>query len=325
MRFDRISVSSYYPIVMSADNENERSKKLADLESGMRTVRFGGFSSETEEHSQKKAFLTVIRSRADLGVHRFVEERILLGRAPECTIPLHDHGVSWQHATITPHGNDEYVLTDLHSTNGTLVNGALIAGPHRLSDGDKIVAGETVIRFSLADAMDIDFHSEIAMLVGTDPLTGLESKRRFDDALEFALRTAQESKSPLAVLMMDMDGVKQINDTHGHLFGAHVIGETGRLISRVLGSKGRACRFGGDEFSAFIPAHELDVACALGEEIRQAVESAGMEKEGIPLKPTISIGVACFPAAGDELLKLISTADDALYRAKDQGKNRVAT
>ena len=104
-----------------------------------------------------------------------------------------------------------------------------------------------------------------------------------------------------------------------------MIGETGRLISRVLGSRGRACRFGGDEFSAFIPAGELDVACALGEEIRQAVESAGMEKEGIPLKPTISIGVASYPAAGSDLLQLISTADDALYRAKDRGKNCVAT
>ena len=60
--------------------------------------------------------------------------------------------------------------------------------------------------------------------------------------------------------MMDMDGVKRINDTHGHLFGAHVIGETGRLIARVLGSQGRACRFGGDEFSAFLPGHDLTSA-----------------------------------------------------------------
>ena len=115
---------------MSAEKENEPTEKLADLESGMRTVRFGGFSSESEEDSHKKAFLTVIRSRADLGVHRFVEERILLGRAPECNFPVHDYGVSWQHATITPHGNDEYVLTDLQSTNGTHVNGALLDGPH---------------------------------------------------------------------------------------------------------------------------------------------------------------------------------------------------
>ena len=310
---------------MSAEKENKPVEKLTDFGSGLRTVRFGGFPYEEEEHPPRKAFLTVIRSRADLGVHRLVEDRIVLGRDPGCPFPLHDHGVSWQHATITPKGNDDYVLEDLRSTNGTRVNGALLASPHQLNDGDKIIAGETVIRFSLADEMDVDFHSEIAMLVGTDPLTGLESKRRFDEALEFALRTAQESELSLAVLMMDMDGVKQINDTHGHLFGAHVIGETGRLIARVLGSQGRACRFGGDEFGAFIPAHDLERACAVGEQIRLAVETAGLEKDGIPLKPTISIGVACYPAAGTDLLKLISMADDALYRAKDNGKNCVAT
>ena len=97
-----------------------------------------------------------------------------------------------------------------------------------------------------------------------------------------------------------------------------------RLIARVLGSSGRACRFGGDEFSAFMPAHDLTSACAMAEQIRHAVETAGMEKDGIPLKPTISIGVACYPEVAAELWKLVSMADEALYRAKKQGKNCVA-
>lgn len=289
-----------------------------------RTIRFGEVFAPQQQPA-KKAFLTVIRGRADLGVHAFVDKPTVLGRDPQCTFPLHDHGVSWQHATITPHGEDDYILSDLRSTNGTHVNGAQVASPHILRDGEKIFAGDTVIRFSLADSMDIDFQSEVAMLVGTDPLTGLESKRRFDEALDYALRTAITANHPLAVLMMDMDGVKQINDTHGHLFGAHVIGETGRLIARVLGVRGRACRFGGDEFSAFMPEHDLASACAAGEQIRDAVETAGMKKDGILLQPTISIGVACYPQSGGDLLQLVSSADAALYRAKDQGKNRVAT
>jgi diguanylate cyclase (GGDEF)-like protein len=205
------------------------------------------------------------------------------------------------------------------------VGGSIIAGPQLLQDGEKILLGETVIRFSLADEIDIDFQSEIAMLVGTDPLTGLQSKRRFDEALEFALQASTQAGGSLAVLMMDMDGVKRINDTHGHLFGAHVIGETGRLIARVLGSQGRACRFGGDEFSAFLPGHDLTSALAIAEQIRCAVETAAMQKDGISLEPTISIGVACYPESGHELLDLISRSDKALYRAKAQGKNCVST
>ena len=176
----------------------------------------------------------------------------------------------------------------------------------------------------MVDEMDVDFHSEVATLVSTDPLTGLPSKRRFDQAFEFALEDAKRNSTPLTMLMMDMDGVKQINDTHGHLFGAHVIGETGRLIAKMIGSKGQACRFGGDEFSAFLPHHDSKAAHELAEQIRVAVEQAGFEKEDIPLFPTISIGLACFDQNGSTVLKLVDNADKALYRAKEQGKNRVA-
>ena len=189
---------------------------------------------------------------------------------------------------------------------------------------DRVFIGDSVLRFALADKVDIDFHSEIASLVSTDPLTGLPSKRQFDQAFEFSLQEAIQSKQPLALLMRDMDGVKQINDTHGHLFGAHVIGETGKLIARVVGSMGRACRFGGDEFSAFLPKLDLESASQLAEKIRTSVETAGFEKDGISLKPTISIGVASFPDVSDEILGLIEKADKALYEAKELGKNRVA-
>ena len=289
------------------------------------TIRIEDSAGHFQDSQLKRAFLTVIRGRADLGVHGFIKDRAVIGRDPTCEFPLLDHRVSRRHATIIPLGVDRYLIQDLGSTNGTRVGDSIIAGPHLLQDGEKILLGETVIRFSLADEMDIDFQSEIAMLVGTDPLTGLPSKRRFDEALEFALEAEEQAGGSLAVLMMDMDGVKRINDTHGHLFGAHVIGETGRLIARVLGSRGRACRFGGDEFSAFLPDHDLPAAIAAAEQIRRAVETAAMEKDGIPLQPTISIGVACYPASGHELLDLISKSDQALYRAKARGKNCVAT
>jgi diguanylate cyclase (GGDEF)-like protein len=289
------------------------------------TIRAEGFDGQLQGPQPKRAFLTVIRGRADLGVHAFIEGRAVVGRDPECEFPLLDHRVSRRHATIMPVGVDRYLIQDLGSTNGTRVGGSLIAGPHLLQDGEKMLLGETVIRFSLADEIDIDFQSEIAMLVGTDPLTGLPSKRRFDETLEFALQAAKQASGSLAVLMMDMDGVKRINDTHGHLFGAHVIGETGRRIARVLGSRGRACRFGGDEFSAFLPSHDLTSTFAIAEQIRYAVETAAIVKDGISLEPTISIGVACYPESGHELLDLITRSDEALYRAKANGKNCVST
>ena len=103
-----------------------------------------------------------------------------------------------------------------------------------------------------------------------------------------------------------------------------MIGETGRWIARVLGSHGQACRFGGDEFSAFLPGHDHESATTIAEDLRRAVETAQMEKDGISLTPTISIGVASYPESGTELLDLITQADEALYRAKARGKNCVS-
>lgn len=293
------------------------------LESG--TLRADEGSPQSQVHSGKRAFLNVIRSRADIGANAFLEGATVIGRHPACTFPLHDHKVSGYHVTITPSGEGSYILEDLNSTNGTRVDGELVRGHRELRDGDKIFIGETVIRFSLADEFDIGFHSEVATLVGVDPLTDLPSKRRFDEAFEFAFQDSVWRKASIAVLMMDMDGVKQINDTHGHIYGAHVIGETGRLIAKVLASQGEACRFGGDEFSAFLPGQDLPSACSIAEQIRTTVESAGLEKNGIVLRPTISIGAACYPNAGADVLSLITSADAALYRAKAQGKNCVMT
>lgn len=288
------------------------------------TIRIRKEDLFASEDGPRKAHLTVIRGGQDLGIHASIEGPATLGRCPDCALSLQDLGVSWQHASVTPVGDDVYVLEDLGSTNGTRINGTALKGKHELKDGEKIVVGDTVVRFSLADRLDVDFQTEIGMLVGTDPLTGLESKRRFDDALDYALKVAGQAGAPVAVLMMDMDGVKKINDAHGHFFGAHVIGECGRIIARHIGPDGHATRFGGDEFSAFLPGYDLETGLAAAEKIRRAVERAEMEKDDIKLFPTLCIGVASFPRDAEKALDLIEKADAALYRAKAvDGKNCV--
>ena len=311
------------------ENNNSNPNQKADP-TPTKTFRFDTIDLQPQslgpqKPCRTKAFLNVIRSRTDLGIYVFIDGPVVVGRDPECNIPLQDLGVSRRHMMISPTPSGEFVLTDLKSTNGTRVNGMPVAQNCVLKDGEKIIVGGTVLRFGLADQMDIDFHSEISTLVNTDPLTGLPSKRRFDQTLEFAMRDCGHKALPLSLLMMDMDGLKKINDTHGHLFGAYAISETGKLIARVLGGTGQACRFGGDEFSAFLPGYNVEAAAALAEEIRIAVENAGLEKDGILLKPTISIGVAAYPDTGKKVLELVASADEALYRAKAMGKNCVAS
>jgi len=87
---------------------------------------------------------------------------------------------------------------------------------------------------------------------------------------------------------------------------------------------GHACRWGGDEFSAFVTRADRRAALELAERIRTAIAEAGMRKDGVALRPTISIGVAVFPADGNDVLDLVAAADRSLYRAKRAGRNQVA-
>jgi len=294
--------------------------------SGGKTVQLDVSRIDAGARSRHRtAYLTVIRGADhDLGRHIIIDKApVHLGRALTVEFPLQDHGVSRTHAKIDPQDRG-YMLTDVGSTNGTLVNGDALTGTRLLRDGDKLFLGETVLRFALADDLDLGYQLEVAQLVGQDPLTGLESKRRFDAALAFAVESAALTEEPLSMLMMDMDGVKSINDTHGHLFGAHVIGETGRILREGLGPIGEVCRFGGDEFCAFLPGCTKDDALVPAEHIRRAVEGAALELDGIALRPTLSVGVAAFPSDAADPRALLAEADAALYRAKAAGKNCVA-
>lgn len=280
--------------------------------------------SDVAAPAARTAFLTVIRgARADMGRNLVVEGPVVIGREVSCDLPLLDPGTSRRHARVVPEGG-AFRVEDLGSTNGTRVDGSLVRGCAPLASGQKVFVGRTVIRFSLADPLEVDFHREVEQLVSTDPLTGLESKQSFDCCLDQALALARERRRPLAILMMDLDRVKPINDTHGHLFGAYCIQKAGEIIGRAVGTRGHACRFGGDEFTAFLPGHGSEEGRSAAEAIRRAVERAGLVKDGIPLRPTISIGVAAFPEHGEQTLDLIAAADQALYRAKAKGKNCVS-
>lgn len=272
-----------------------------------------------------QGILTVIRGGgADLGRSYVVGLDAWIGRSPKSELKLNDLGVSWSHARIWAEDTGQFFIEDVGSTNGTRLNGRPIEDKVRLKDGDKILLGRTVVRFSLVDELEAGFHKEVAQLVGTDPLTGLESKRCFDDALDKALAGSLKRRSPVVVLMMDMDNTKAINDRHGHLFGAYCIQQAGRIIGAIVGQQGHVCRFGGDEFTAFLPGLDRQAGLEFGERIREAVAAAEIALEGIALQPTISVGVAVFPEDAEDVLDLLAAADSALYRAKARGKNRVS-
>jgi two-component system cell cycle response regulator len=263
----------------------------------------------------------IVMSGKRVGERASVQGNMLIGRETDATLMLPDQGVSGRHAMLEDQGGT-WALVDLKSTNGTYVNGQRVTEVE-LKHGDKIVFGTTIVRFEVQDDADQAYSEMIAELVHIDDLTGLYIRRRFETELAALFQAAAPAGRPVGLLVMDLDGVKQINDANGHLFGAHTIAESGKLIGRLISGKGFACRFGGDEFIAALPDTTTEQAAAFAEQVRLAINAHLFVHEGIRLHPGVSIGVASFPADAKDPEALFHLADEALYEAKRSGKNRV--
>ena len=288
-----------------------------------KTIIADGNEYSDKDFEKKTPRLTFLTS-AQVGRRiMLADDRVTLGRSFEATIMLRDRKVSRLHLSIDyDHDKNEYRIQDLGSSNGTLLNGNSVTEA-ALEESDKIIIGTTVLRFGWADVLDLQYQTEIDNLMNIDELTGLVVKRRFEEEMNRYVAVAKKQGRELAMMMMDLDGVKQINDTYGHSFGAYTIAQTGKLIKRAIDQIGMASRFGGDEFMAFVPDTRVDEAHRIAEEIRENVETHPFEKDGIPLSPTISIGVSGFQS-DDSMESLFKRSDEALYQSKNSGRNRVS-
>lgn len=184
----------------------------------------------------------------------------------------------------------------------------------------------------ILNAVDVLKQNELAL---HDDLTGLYNVRALGTQLGAEVRRARRKQGDLALLFVDMDGLKRVNDTRGHSTGSEAIRRCARLIASGLGDHGLAFRFGGDEMVAICPAMNAEDALALAEHLRQRVAARMAGASGRARVPamTVSIGVAtleqarragCVASKPPLSESLLSAADRALYRAKRKGRNRSA-
>jgi diguanylate cyclase (GGDEF)-like protein/putative nucleotidyltransferase with HDIG domain len=166
---------------------------------------------------------------------------------------------------------------------------------------------------------------ELKQQAQTDSKTGLLNARHFAKVFEEELERARRTHQPLAVIMADLDLLRTINNTYGHLAGDVVLAGIGETIRKTLRSNDIAGRFGGEEFTIILPELGPAEAYALAERIRQTIEAMSFDvaTSSIPIQATMSLGIACFPADGDNTTSLTQAADVAVYQAKLNGRNRV--
>jgi diguanylate cyclase (GGDEF)-like protein len=159
-----------------------------------------------------------------------------------------------------------------------------------------------------------------------DALTSLKNRAYFDSRLEQEVSAARNRDHTVSVLMLDVDHFKQINDRYGHPFGDAVLQAVGEMLQVRVRGTDVACRYGGEEFAAILPNATIDEACSAAQRIAQATRELQFTRRGQTVGITLSGGLACsdrYPRQSLTSASLLATADEALYRAKQSGRDRI--
>ncbi|MDO9335844.1 MAG: PleD family two-component system response regulator [Caulobacter sp.] len=183
-----------------------------------------------------------------------------------------------------------------------------------------------VRRRRYTDHLRDNVQNSIEMAI-TDGLTGLHNRRYMESHLETLAEQASNRSKPLALMMLDIDFFKSINDNHGHDCGDDVLREFAVRIRKSIRGIDLACRYGGEEFVIVMPETDLKVAGMVAERLRRAIagEPFAIDKGNKRIEVTISIGLSTLETKGEPIAHVLKRADVALYRAKPDGRNRVVS
>lgn len=297
-----------------------------------------------------------------LGNHMPLEIGVtyIIGRGTGCDIQLPDISVSRRHAQLWSE-DDEYFIEDLGSTNGTYVNGELVSR-RKLRGGDKVRVGRLHVEFqirddesgseTLAPSDTVVLEGEIAELVRQvndpdvakriaglqsfltrskrrlsdlafhDHLTGLYNRRSFDARLRDEVDRVRRYGRSFTLLIIDIDHFKKCNDQYGHQKGDEVLQGVARIVLSSIRRSDFAARYGGEELVVILPETPQEKGVRAAEKVRTAVEEHSRSYTEIDI--TVSVGGACCEQEHCDAARVVSSADEALYEAKQGGRNQIA-
>ena len=169
------------------------------------------------------------------------------------------------------------------------------------------------------------YSKQLKMQATTDTLTGLANRRKITELLKEEIKKLEEdNNNNFNIIMLDIDFFKKVNDNYGHPMGDEVIKKVSNHMQDKVGSEGVVGRFGGEEFLTILYNNDIQQAAILADQIRSDIESKKIEFEGKQISVTVSMGIACSTETG-VYQELLNKADERLYKAKENGRNKVIT
>jgi two-component system cell cycle response regulator len=273
---------------------------------------------------QQRTVIKVLTGLEAGRVHVVTTEEVMVGRASTCELRIDDSSLSRQHCRIRRTGGS-YFVEDQGSRNGTQVNGMRIKTPMLLEDGALIqLAAGTIIMFSHQEDLEVQAEQRLYASAVLDPLTGLHNRRHLDARLKSEFAFANRHSTPLSVLLIDIDHFKKINDTHGHAGGDAALRVLADRLQRAVRTEDIVARYGGEEFAIVARGIEATGAMLLAERVRETAVKIQVPHEDKIIAFTISVGVTRMSKERvfESVAAVLKAADDALYKAKETGRNR---
>lgn len=299
-----------------------------DIEDDEDITRVGSRAEMLAERKQRVSVHPYLMVVAGASVGRLVriDGRMTLGRSGDAELRLDEDGVSRRHAALAQLPDGTVEISDLGSTNGTFVNDERVER-RVLRDGDRVVVGgATILKFSYQDAVEEALQRNLYASATRDALTGAHNRRWFDEAAARELAFSKRHDRPLALVLVDIDHFKRVNDTFGHPAGDAVLRTVGEIVIRTVRREDAVARYGGEELAILLRDTNLVDAATCAERVRSAIAAARVDYESNIIQVTASFGVAVVRgrdcASPTDLVRL---ADERLYSAKERGRNRVET
>ena len=285
------------------------------------TTQLTLLSGGPRQGGPRSACVVVIHGEG-LGKRADVEGRpVVVGRSQEADLHIPHKSVSRRHCEIWRQG-DTYRIRDLGATNRTRVNEQPITET-LLADGDHVTLGESILKFISHASVEARYHEEVYQLATHDALTELYNRRHFIELVDKEIARAQRHARPLVMCIIDVDLFKPVNDQYGHIAGDGVLRQLAGVVRGFVRGEDIAARIGGEEFAVLLPESDVESARQFAERLREAVAASVFTLGGEPHQITISIGLAGLDPSRGDRSALMQAADAALYRAKDEGRNRV--
>lgn len=299
---------------MSTHDENDKNERTVIVTTKV----------DTNDHTPHiEPYLIQISGRQTGQQINLSNRNVKIGRdAENCEVVVDDPHVSRLHAEITWKEGVPFIK-DLGSTNGIVINGQRVQ-EQQLNDNDKILIGTRLyFKFCFQDSHEQNYQQTLFNAANIDTLTGLYSRKFFQDILSKEFSFSKRNRQPLSLLMIDIDHFKKINDTYGHLGGDEVLKKIGQIFRMGLRMENIASRYGGEEFAIVLRNVHADLALQIGERLRKTVEAEKIQFKNSTIPVTISLGIATLEGDNFETGEdLVQAADELLYEAKETGRNK---